>query len=61
MLRASEFLPFNEYGQVTSNGPNPKIFDLADLPVRPERHVKTSITTIRITIAQVLARKGVVA
>ena len=35
----------------------PEVSDPADLPIRPERHVPTSITTIRITIARVLARK----
>ncbi len=34
----------------------PKPTDPAALPIRPKRHVSTSITTMRITIARALAR-----
>jgi hypothetical protein len=35
----------------------PKTSGLADLPIRPERHVRNSIATVRITIARLMARK----
>ena len=36
--------------------PYPIITDRAGLPIRPERHVATSMTTLRTTIARALAR-----
>jgi len=35
----------------------PRAFDPAGLPIRPERHVANSITTVRIAIARHMARK----
>ena len=36
--------------------PYPKITDPAALPIRPERHVDLSVTTLRIAITRALAR-----
>ena len=36
--------------------PYPKVTDCAALPIRPERHVATSMTTLRTIIARALAR-----
>jgi hypothetical protein len=36
--------------------PDPEVTDPADLPIRPERHVPNSLTSVRIAIARAISR-----